>query len=352
METAAKVSQSTKKSNVGDLNFKIVELAIYSEKSELIGGDFSQIALKNVKSYALATTTKGLLVIENGNQIFLGKLPGKYARLSDITYSRLLNCYLICVDRKIFRKDVDNEPPYRFLKISVSMKYGNSIRISEMNKRMIVNSGKRVFYFVNLITHKTEWSLKGLLKSGVQDFEIFGSKENKLVYLTSNGSLFLYNLDLKRRRVLSMSWLKCEGDEEDGSSLAVSPQHKYICVELGLFRQGLCSRIILYEVKTNFLSLVAQIHPFDQGVDLGWKKAFCGVGCIQDCALFLGLTMLDTGQFLQVYKYDIKTNKFSEMENNRIEHQEQEPMRIQRIEDSLYYTGMLAKVMRIGFDLK
>ena len=85
-------------------------------QANIIGGARTLVAMKSPDSFLMATFDKGLILIEDEDQLYSGRLPGKRS-LQGISYISLIHCYFLVVDDKILRKDINKRPPYLFVQI-------------------------------------------------------------------------------------------------------------------------------------------------------------------------------------------------------------------------------------------
>ena len=320
----------------------------------LLGGQPTQIAFKNESSYAVGTYDKGLIIIQDGEEVLRSELNAPDNQILEIQYCQVLDCYFLNIKCRLFKKDINEEPPYPFLGLWCPFEYSKSIRISNKNKRMLVKAGGKKLAVVNLLRNQVEAYISPgtILKC----FEIFGKNENRLLYLRGSRSIALYNLNLKQIKVISKCSYRCGGGRESCTFIAVDPKNHFVCVELGILAPNVCSRVMLFKIGPNSLAVMGSIYPFHEGHNIGWKSAFTGVGQINREIVFLGLSMADEDKLVQVYRYGSKPDadklQFEEVEGCRVSHQEMDPTSFQKVGDYFYYTGYHAKIMRvkIGFE--
>ena len=122
-------------------NFHVsVEKVKDLRRGGIIGGHWTHVAIKNENSFLVGTYEKGVLGFENGSQFYSGKFPKDQTSLWDIIYTPpSLNCYFLAFDEKLYRKNIDDQPPLPFLTVQTSSKMGSYLRFSDHHKRLIIN---------------------------------------------------------------------------------------------------------------------------------------------------------------------------------------------------------------------
>ena len=198
-------------------NLEVVLEEIHDHSGSLIGGHPTFTAIKNEGSYIVATDEKGVLVIDERTQIFLDKLPPGPKRLSDLVYANHLDSYLLDFDGKIYRKDIDENPPYLFIDLDCGQGYGRNFKYSQLNKRLIVlGAGDRIVV-VNLETKQVEIEIKPDPDDPyTNDLILFGRKEDKLVWITHCGVVNLASLNYGSKEIASKNGLQVQLIEERG----------------------------------------------------------------------------------------------------------------------------------------
>ena len=83
----------------------------------MIGGEWTFLAFKNSNSFGIGTNRKGLILIENSARIFCQRFSLHENKLRGLIYIDHLDCYLLNLCSKIFRKDLTDQPPYLYMDI-------------------------------------------------------------------------------------------------------------------------------------------------------------------------------------------------------------------------------------------
>ena len=104
-------------------------------KKDLVGEGITILAVKNEYSYMMGTQARGYKLIENDYQVYhTDNFPKGYLyRLKDIAYVKKLNCYLVSLGCKIYRKDINESPLYPFMDILYFGKPGAFFRYSRIH---------------------------------------------------------------------------------------------------------------------------------------------------------------------------------------------------------------------------
>ena len=202
----------------------------------LIGGNLTFMGIKNQASNAVATVYLGLKVMENSREIYLGNLPFGPKWLSDLVYINHLNFYLLEYGGKIYRKDIDKNPRFVFMDLNCRAGEGKNLKYSKLNKRLIVPKDGKNIAVVNLERRQIEVEMKsGPHYPSIEDFIIFGRKEDKIAWITRNGLAYLSSVRYDLKKITSKSVLQVQLIQERGerpSCLAVCDQGKYLVAVL------------------------------------------------------------------------------------------------------------------------
>ena len=293
----------------GQSGFKEENISLVVEKVEnhktqgIIGGSFTHFAVKNATSYMIGTSRHGFKVIENGSVIHLGRLPGRDQQLADIVYADHLDCYFLYHNYKIYRKDVDDKPPYVFMDLRCRFLHGCCFRYTKVNKRLlIISEDCESILVINVDRKQVEMKItRNALKDElVQDFRIFGKKETELACLTKEGTLVVFSLDYLTRKVLRTSQSKISllsERREETLSMAVCGNNEYILVEIEVkqfFGRHHSSRMAVFHHNINSRKLVlkATLDLYEEYRNniLGRKCALtCGGYITEDHILWIGV---------------------------------------------------------------
>ena len=120
--------KTNKKDTIKNLSVNITPVKNESEPG-IVGGAMTLLAMKDPKSYLIASFKMGMKLIEKKTTIFMKKLPSSINQVWDAIYTKNQNCYFLIIGSSLYRKDIDAKKPYLFNnKISISYQLGNSLR--------------------------------------------------------------------------------------------------------------------------------------------------------------------------------------------------------------------------------
>ena len=308
----------------------------------IIGYDQTFLALKNSTSYLVATNGEGLKVIENSIEIYSSELPVPNGSVKDTIYIQHLNCYLLCHEEKIYKKDVNDRHPKLLIDISSGSRPGACFRYSHFNKRLIINKDKNTISVVNVERRLIEIEAKKQVGDHIVDFKVFGEIDEQVISLTSNGNLLSYFLNYAMRKVCAITRVRIpmvKRRDERALSLTVCPNNKFAFIELIYGRSHKCSRIAIFEVSGNTF---AKKSVIDQtSTRLGCKYVVECCGYFENYVLWIGLSY---ERVAQLYNFSPETGALRELETVRIAHGEREPYQIHRLHDKYFYVGYLGNV--------
>ena len=335
-----------KQVRVEDLEL-VVEKIRNCHQEGLIGGNSTHIAVKNEKSFMIGTHfLKGIRVIEEESEVYSGKLHVRDASLYDIIYIPPVNSYFLASETKLYRKDIDDKPPYLFIDMNCGYRVGACLRYSRLHERMIINKDSRNISVIDPETKEIEIELERIGKGKIMDFRLFGEDQDQVVSVTEDGHVILIGLDYEEKRArVSQSEVKMIVEREDRPrSIAVCDENHFVLVEIGQWRKPyICSRTILFEVRDGILVNLASIDQHSQ--EIGCKWALECLGYFGVNVLWLGLSRNGP---VQVYAYNIETGKLKELEDKGVSHEEKYPLRLHRLNDKFYYTGYNGRFMSLS----
>ena len=327
---------------------------------------FNLIAFKNLKSYMIGLIEKKLVIVEDGAEIYSQKLDMEFPYLDTAAYIEPLNCYLLNLQSKLYRKDIDSNPPYIFMNLNCGMSGGKLIYL-EKHKRLIMRVGKSISA-INLETKEVEFESFRSIGEGIISFQLLGGEGAKqnLVSLTYDGYALLHELDFEKKLGHVVGYYNLELDrlkKQGGSILAVCPKKEYILVEEGEFggshlsyrRPASYSRMVLLKIEGTNLIKKAELVIRSQTIRKKTALKCCGYSGRH--LVWVGLT---TGiewpreskreGIIQLFDYDIVTGELKELQSKRVSHQELSPMDLQRIGGHYYYTGGNGNLMKLSIN--
>ena len=338
--------RSTGEKEIEDMKLDLEVLKDFDPVKDLIGGTWTYLAMKSYDSFIIGTKKRGLKVFENGIEVYSEKYVQDNRSLTDLIYIDHLNCYLMDYDNKIYRKDIDNQPPYFFMKCLCGLRIGASFSYSRLHKRLIVSKNYKNISAINLDTRKIEIEVKKTLGTDIFDFVVFGRKQNRVIAVSKEGHLLLYRLDFGQKTGINISHTEVrmlEGRREQPQSVAINGKNDVVLLEIGENKNPLkCSRVAVFELKGDSLTKKACIDQYHQGI--GAKVALQCYGYVGRFVVWVGLSV-NKESLIQVYVYDTVNGDFKELINKRKRHEEFSPAKMQRIGNQFYYTGHYGKVV-------
>ena len=328
----------------------VVEQYRSHQEEGIIGGFLTYIALKSPSSYMIGTWGQGLKIIENEAQIYSEQLPNIYASLADMIYIKPLDCYLLDHDEKIYRKDIDDKPPYIYLDLTCNIRAGASFRYSEIHERLVIIKDWDRIAVVNLQNKEVEIDVEKTIGHNIEDFKLFGENEDRVVSIADDGYILLYSLNYSKKTgaLVGHSLVEMiEERDEKPSSVAVCDKNQHVLVDIGKKESPrVCSRMILLTLnEDSFVKKAVIIDQLSHGI--GQKYALECHGYVGTHLIWLGLSTDDNG-FVQIYDFDTESGELEELEEKRVNHQEFHPFKILRLGNGWYYAGGHGQVMKIN----
>ena len=340
---------------VKDLELKIQRLTRYQLDQKRFHPDLpTSLAFKNESSFMISTSDLRVRVIEDGSEIFMDDYEIENCGPSDIIYCKNINAYLLALDRKIYRKDIDGGQLYLFLDINCGSSIGASLRFSDIHQRLVIPKDRTNIASINLETKKIEIEVPMPNGDGIMDFQLHGLAQNLVTSLTQYGHLLvseLAHLSSKGKILTKFSIELSKANSEHAETVVVCPLSQYIFVEIYQRKHPfLCSKMMIFSFRNKRLSLQAKINPLSSQ-RTGCKSAMTCLGYFKRNLVFLGLS-LEIDGVAQLYSFNPETKHFEELKQARERHQELNPFTILRLGNRYYYTGVAGKIMRLSLTFK
>ena len=340
----------------GDLSLELEDLIDHQER-EILGGGRTHLAFKNESTYVMATDRYGLKLIANDSEIYSAELPSPDC-LKGLVYAEHPDCFFFTLDGRVYRIDINNQPPFVFLDSIDGENSLNCINYSKTHKKLILTTEHNQLVLMDLVDGRDRVEFVADIggENFIQNFKIFGQRENRLITVASTGDLSLHVIGYKRKKVLSSNHLQIELEEENEESvvpgsLAVSDGNDHIIIELQKATEEFfsCSRTIVLKVTNNgsILAQKAVLVVNDQETPVKDSRACCG--CFGSQILWIGVGAQEHGYevSIRVFDYNSETESLKEIEEKSFSHEENVPMEIHRLGDNFYYIGFEGKLMRL-----
>ena len=347
----AQIEERIKK-KIKNLKLEVQELNAHKEWG-VIGDDWTYLALKNPTSYLIGTRRKGLKIIEDNSLIYKGKLPGQYTKLVEAIYIEPLNTYLLYHNKQIFRKDINQNPPYPFINIKCGVRFGACFKYSKIQNQLIINKDYTNLAAVNLQAKAVEIEVEKTVGKDLKDFKIFGLEDTRVASVSIGGFVFVYQLNYNEKRGAIVESFKIdliEQREEEAQSIAVCGKNQYFLVEIGQkYSPYRSSRMIILQFRNYNLTQISSIDCLRQGI--GYKYPLEFYRYFGRFILWVGLSRNERG-VIQVYGYDTVNRELKELRDKRVLHQELYPAKVQRVGEEFYYTGHEGKLVRLSIKIE
>ena len=370
-ELKAKIDQLCKKHLKHNYSQKIENLAfsvervnqipttktsLNSSKKQQNPDSWTHVAFKDRDSYLIGSSANQLTLFENKEQIYSGELPGLSTlfsfsiALSDMIYYKPMKCYLIDYDSKLYRKDVNKEPAYIYMYLDCGARVGSSFLYSDLHERLIVNKESKNIAVVNPRKKVVEIDIRKSVGEKIWDFKLLGERDERVVALTNDGYILLYNLNIGKREGKRGGKFKLNLLKERFEmpvAVTVCSKHEFICIEVARAKYPYtCSRMMVLRIEGEeiFMKAILDQH----GLEVGEKYALACFGYFgTKRILFLGLSLGRDGGYLQVFDYDKEASELKELEGKSLKHLESNPVKVHKVEGSFYYIGGEGSLMKL-----
>ena len=325
----------------------------------LIGRDVTLLALKNPSSYLIATSGKGLKLIENEVLVYstyLKDLGLHELNLDDAIYVESMNCYFFFYDEHLYRKDIDENRPYLYMRFQSYSRAGTNLVYSRVNESLLeLNYDTCSLDVIDLKNKKKEIEIKHerLFTNYGRKLKVFGEKEDSVICFGKRGEVWLFKINYAEKvgSLASSYTIQLNYDRrEKVCSVAVCDKGNLVLVEIGAKKKSsiFSSRLVLLRVdKAGELLPEAVLDVFDQ--ELRSKYTLECFGSFGRHIMWMGLSIAKNG-IAQVYDYDTETGDLKEVPGKRINHQEKNVYRIERFENDFYYTGKMGRLVKLALN--
>ena len=343
-----------KEVNQGLENLSVVVEEVKSyEGDDMIGGNWTFIAVKNLTSYMIGTLMKGIKVIENEAEIYSRMLPVEENwLLKDIAYIEHLDCYVYLYRRQLYRKDIDDKLPYVIMKNINGIRMSNIFQYSKLNRRLFLNNDNKSIFVINLERNQIEMEIgKIRLTSNhyMNPFRLFGRHENQFIAVTISCSVLLFTINFKQKKICSSRGFQInmiEKQREHGQSVAVSEDNRHALVQVAKEDLLGLSRMLVFNIKAGWLTLKAVIDQDSEEVP--YMFAFDGCGSIGSHTLWVRMSYQD--KVISVFDFCEKTQELKELEEKRATFDQTRVVELRRVGDQIWYVGNQGRIMRLSIN--
>ena len=338
---------------------KIEKISEHQDKKLGIGGWWTHIAVKDEQSFMIGSGSGSIKLIEKGKIFFSGRLPKRLASLADIFYCRDLNCYFLYYDFKIYIKRIDPYLPTFFLDLFITGRLGNIFVYSPLNHRLIISQNHSPGYglefqsvsVINLFFKKRELRIKNPKERYMMGYALCGKDEDRLAMATVKGYILLFDLYLKLAKDDPISEYKVNLYRERILSIAADPKGEYLFLGITTERTESLARTVVVKVNRSSAEIEGVIGSVDfERLNFGEIFACACLGDFGNWVKFVGLSGKVSGKVL-AFSLNSVSEEFRWEKDEVLEHQELNPARIHRVEESFYYTGWERKVMKLSLTL-
>ena len=320
----------------------------YREKGMMIGQQ-TALAFKDLSNYAMATERRGVKCISNGTEYSSKNTFEFGSAVRDMVYADHLDSYFIDYHMELYRKDVDDKPPYHYMNLNCGLRSGACLKYSKINKRLIVNKDYKKIAVINLEAREVEIEVEKPVGDPIFDFVLFGEQEDRVAAITQQGDILLYKLDYKKKTGSITAHTKFEliGErEEKGFSIAVCEKQEYLLVEISNWRTGMCSRTAIFQILGDS---VIQKAVIDEELKTGEKYVIECAGYFGGHIMWIGLSSSFEG-VAQVYDYDVEKVELKELMGKRAKLLDINPHRAYRSSNQFFYIGSQGGLVRLTIE--
>ena len=325
-----------------------LELFKNQQKVGIVGGLLSYLSFKNSTSFAIGTYQNGLVVVENGEEIYSAELQQDVKDMNNIIYIEHLDCYLIyCYENVVYRKDIDDKPPYLYFAVDLKLIAGKPWIYSKAIQRLIASESLRNIVFIDLDKRRIDFEIRNKNLGKLVDLRVFGEKGNMLISIAKGGRINLFCLNFELRKICaqrSYIFINPFKRKEMFTAIAVCEKNKYLLASTKYEKFVKASRIIIFEIKGLLLTKKVVLDLSD--LNQAFLSLFEFFGYVGSHVLWVGLS----GRNRETYLYDLDMEKeeLRELEDKRVNHRQRSVIRICRLGNNLYFTGREGHIMKVS----
>ena len=340
-------SEKEIKFNENHVRLNVEEIADHREANN-IGGNNTFLTFKNHQTYIIATFGSRLKIVQSDTPIYYGGLENSYRNLSNrIIYCDLLDCFFFIFMHKLYRKDMNNQPPYLCLEFKSVANWIDS----KIHRKLILFIEWKKIAIVDIAKMRVEQLITYCRSNQIAIFcKFLDESQNKMLSVSKKGHIFLFLFSFKMKKLLALNQDRIKliherYEEVIGLAVCKKTQHALVLIGESLLYN---SRVMIFGVDGR--SLVKKKTLDLGGLGKGIVNAIESAGVFGGHILWIGVESNSSG-YVQVYDYDVEKNILRCLEEKKTRHQEQFPIDISRVGKVLYYTGWFGKVMRISLSV-
>ena len=288
--------------------------------------------------------------MEDGAQLYLENLSTNDRLLCDTIYIPPLNCYFLSLNEKLYRKDIDDKPPYLYLDVLCGWNEGCYFRYSKLPSRIIINKDTMNISVLNPRTKKIELKINKAVGGKISDFRFLGANDNRVVALTWDCHLLLYRLaEGKRRGIIDHYSLEIIKERLE-RAVCIAVNKDYILLGTKAYNNGIvCSRLLLFKLSEDTLIKKSYIDYYNEKI--GYAVALECCGYAGSHILWVSLSDKQNGR-AQLYDFDTEKGELVEVKNKRVFHQEEYPCKLIPLNGKFDYGGFFGTLMTLTVNTK
>ena len=345
-ENALEESRQEEEVRVEDLSLTVTKVKD-CRKDGIIGIEPTFIALKNEKSFLVCSSYKGLIVLENEVEVYSGKLPVGVQSTSKIVYAPPPhNCYFIIFETRLYRKNINDKPPYVFMHAPRGERFYGRLTYSKFLQRLVLSRDLENISVINPETKKIEIVMKKSIGYIHGRLRIIGDHDNRLLTVTYDGYVVLYSINHQQKRGVVAHHREelVEGRSEMPLHIGVCPKEDYVFVDFFSHEFNKTSRVVIFKLREDALAKIASIEVFNQNIErlISLEPSMYYGSHI----LLLGLG--ENEEMVEVFDYDTETQELRRLEDKRVCYREHEPLELHQLGNKFYYIGFSSKLMSLS----
>ena len=254
----------------------------------------------------------------------------------------------------VWRKRIDKNEPELWLSVKLSNLTGRAIRVGSRGRVVVLNTlgGRLTVAWARTGKHKKagHFELPRIMDDEIRDFQVLGSRQDKLLTVSETGYMILYHMSYRARRCLTYRTKKVtlmKGRREKISCLCVDPKTNYLALSIMDSRYLIGSRILLFQLRGAGLRL-------ENGIDFHFESmrqfdAFGFIGRFYGSLVLCGLTAGKESQVV-TYGVDLRTREFNEVYELRLKLENVGgPVKMVRMGEFLYSSDLSGRLIQVNY---
>ena len=318
----------------------------------VVGGRNTFAAFKSNSSYLITTFNKGLILVEDNQVIYHGRISKTFNDVTNAIYVDRYDCYFLCVHSAIYKKEIDDKPAFLWIKTFTGCWICRSPLYNRGLNRLVLDKDFNSLCLANIEERKIEVEIKKDFGADLRDYRLLGDYDHRAIGVTQDGFAILY--DFNRRRISDKLDFKKIGmcsSEDVTARIAVCEGVDLACIATENKGSMCLGKLIMLKASLGRLMVLSSVDVSYLG--LRSVEAFSFNRVLGESVV--SFVLLGTSTFasqVAEFGFDFEKRVFLEATADDFDYKEQQVKKLSKVGQGFLYTGENGLIVEFSSGLK